>query len=90
MHRHASPLLPNALLAGGGLEFFLPHTADFPDGKRTDGRNLMNEATTRYGFKTALHSRSGFDSLKERPATDALPAIGLFANGIAARNHRIH
>jgi hypothetical protein len=41
----------------------------------------MEEATQRFGFKSAIHTRADYDVLAQQPAEQVLPAVGLFANG---------
>ncbi|GAB5593525.1 vacuolar alkaline phosphatase [Umbelopsis nana] len=61
------------LMFGGGRCQFI--TNQTQGGCRLDNRNLLQEATSKYGWKTVLDSRKDFDAL----ADDAeLPLMGLY------------
>ncbi len=48
------------LMMGGGTRHFLPKSKG---GKRTDNRNLMEEAVDHFGWKKIIHTREEFDRL---------------------------
>ncbi|KAG2180261.1 hypothetical protein INT43_004050 [Umbelopsis isabellina] len=61
------------LMFGGGYCHFLPNTTS--GSCREDERNVWAEATQKYGWKTALQTRSEFDELDSKAQ---LPLFGLF------------
>ncbi|KAG0243557.1 alkaline-phosphatase-like protein [Mortierella sp. GBAus27b] len=65
------------LLMGGGSCYFLPNST--PDGCRTDGRNLLQEAVGEYGWKNVMLTRDDLVKLNDTADTGIpLPAMGLF------------
>ena len=66
------------LLLGGGICHFLPNTTH--GSCRGDNVDLWNEATQKYGWKTAIQTRDEFDNL---PNADILPLIGLFTPDVS-------
>lgn len=71
------------LMFGGGRCQFI--TNQTQGGCRLDNRNLLQEATSNYGWKTVLDSRKDFDAL----ADDAeLPLMGLYTPDVCM--HILH
>ncbi|KAI9145904.1 alkaline-phosphatase-like protein [Paraphysoderma sedebokerense] len=64
------------LMVGGGRGFFLP--AGAPGSKRKDTRNLIQEATTKYGWKTYVENATQWRSVAED--SSSLPLLSLFHN----------
>ncbi|ORZ34765.1 alkaline-phosphatase-like protein, partial [Catenaria anguillulae PL171] len=63
------------LMLGGGLRHFIPKSAKGSD--REDERDLIKEATEKYGFKTVVKNRD--ELLAAKGSGKALPILGLFA-----------
>ncbi|KAJ2958512.1 hypothetical protein NQZ79_g5956 [Umbelopsis isabellina] len=61
------------LMFGGGYCHFLPNTT--AGSCRDDERNVWDEATQKYGWKTSLQTRSEFNNLDKQAQ---LPLFGLF------------
>lgn len=67
------------LMFGGGYCHFLPK--EDPRGCRKDSRNVLEESTQTYGWRTVIvENRTTFD---EMPMEDVLPAIALFSSDVS-------
>lgn len=67
------------LMFGGGYCHFLPKKD--PRGCRKDNRNVLEESTQTYGWRTVIvENRTTFD---EMPMEDVLPAIALFSSDVS-------